>query len=205
MARTAALRRPVRRLLRAYFVTMQVVLSYTIYSLRRRLRNSEKAVELADQVHRKNARRVLAAIVDLQGLFIKVGQLISVMANLLPQAFRKELETLQDSVPPCSFAEIAIRLREEFGEKSRQEIFSEFDENPVASASIGQVHVARLRSGEKVAVKVQYPDIETIVDTDLRALKRISRLAGRLLPDWGWNVIYSEIQKMVLAELDYRQ
>jgi len=75
----------------------------------------------------------------------------------------------------------------------------------VASASIGQVHLARLRSGEKVAVKVQYPDIETIVATDLRALKRISRLAARLLPDWGWNVIYSEIQKMVMSELDYRQ
>ena len=205
MARTAALRRPVRRLLRAYFVTMQVVLSYTLYSLRRRLRNSEKAEQLADQVHRKNARRVLAAIVDLQGLFIKVGQLISVMANLLPEAFRKELETLQDSVPPRPFSEVAIRLREEFGGKSAQEIFAEFDESPVASASIGQVHVARLRSGEKVAVKVQYPDIETIVATDLRALKRISRLAGRMLPDWGWDVIYSEIQKMVLAELDYRQ
>jgi len=205
MARTAALRRPVRRLLRAYFVTMQVVLSYTIYSLRRRLRNSEKAVELADQVHRKNARRVLAAIVDLQGLFIKVGQLISVMANLLPEAFRKELETLQDSVPPRPFSEVAIRLREEFGGKSPQELFAEFDENPVASASIGQVHVARLHSGEKVAVKVQYPDIETIVATDLRALKRISRLAGRMLPDWGWDVIYSEIQEMVMAELDYRQ
>ena len=204
-ARTAALRRPGRRLLRAYFVTMQVVLSYTLYSLRRRLRNSEKAVELADQVHRKNARRVLAAIVDLQGLFIKVGQLISVMANLLPDAFRKELETLQDSVPPRPFSEVAIRLREEFGGKSPQEIFAEFDENPVASASIGQVHVARLHSGEKVAVKVQYPDIETIVATDLRALKRISRLAGRMLPDWGWEVIYGEIQKMVLAELDYRQ
>jgi predicted unusual protein kinase regulating ubiquinone biosynthesis (AarF/ABC1/UbiB family) len=184
---------------------MQVVLSYTLYSLRRRLRNSEKAEQLADRVHRKNARRVLAAIVDLQGLFIKVGQLISVMANLLPEAFRKELETLQDSVPPRPFSEVAIRLHEEFGGKSAQEIFAEFDESPVASASIGQVHVARLRSGEKVAVKVQYPDIETIVATDLRALKRISRLAGRMLPDWGWDVIYGEIQKMVLAELDYRQ
>ena len=184
---------------------MQVVLSYALYSLRRRLRNSESAEHLADQVHRKNAQRVLAAIVDLQGLFIKVGQLISVMANLLPAAFRKELETLQDSVPPRPFSEVEIRLREELGGKSPQEVFAEFDVHPVASASIGQVHVARLRSGEKVAVKIQYPDIETIVATDLRALRRISRLAGRMLPDWGWDVIYSEIQKVVLAELDYRQ
>ena len=63
-AQTAALRRPIRRLLRAYFVTMQVVLSYTLFSLRRRLRNSEKAEQLMDQVHRKNAQRVLAAIID---------------------------------------------------------------------------------------------------------------------------------------------
>ncbi|HEY5281410.1 MAG TPA: AarF/UbiB family protein, partial [Polyangia bacterium] len=181
-ARTAALRKPLRRLLRVYLVTMQVVLSYALYSLRRRLRSSDNARDLSDQVHRKNAQRVLAAIVDLQGLFIKVGQLISVMANLLPDAFRKELETLQDSAPPRPFSEIEIRLREEFGAKFPQEIFAEFNETPVASASIGQVHVARLRSGEKVAVKVQYPDIETIVATDLRALKRISRLAAWLLP-----------------------
>jgi len=184
---------------------MQVVLSYAIYSLRRRLRGGEAAAQFADRVHRKNAQRVLAAIVDLQGLFIKVGQLISVMANLLPAAFRKELETLQDSVPPRSFEELEIRLREEFHGKSPRQIFAEFDLQPVASASIGQVHVARLHSGEKVAVKIQYPGIEIIVATDLRALKRIFKVAGWLLPDWGWNVIYGEIQGMVLAELDYRQ
>jgi len=198
-----ALRRPLRRLLCAYSVTMKVVLSYAVFALRRRLRSPETAELLADRIHQKNARRVLAAIVDLQGLFIKVGQLISVMANLLPAAFRKELETLQDSVPPRPFDEVELRLREELGRGPR-EIFAEFDEQPVASASIGQVHVARLRSGEKVAVKVQYPDIETIVATDLRALKRIARIVSRLLPDWGWDVIYREIRKMVLAELDYR-
>jgi len=203
--RSRALRRPFRRLLRAYFVTMEVVLSYSFYSLRRRLRTREQAEKLADTVHRKNARRVLAAIVDLQGLFIKVGQLISVMANLLPAAFRKELETLQDSVPPRPFSEVEVRLREELGGRAPREVFAEFDESPVASASIGQVHVARLRSGEKVAVKIQYPDIETIVATDLHALRRIFKILGWLLPDWGWKVIYKEIEKMVLAELDFRQ
>jgi ubiquinone biosynthesis protein len=203
--RPATLRRPIRRLLRAYFVTVQVVLSYAMLSLRRKLRGEDKARELADAVHRQNARRVLRAIIELQGLFIKVGQLISVMANLLPSAFRKGLETLQDSVPPRSFAEVEVRLREELRGRSPQEIFAEFDPTPVASASIGQVHIARLPNGEKVAVKIQYPDIETIVATDLRALRRIFQVAGWLLPDWGWNVIYAEIQKMVMAELDYRQ
>jgi len=204
-ARAAAHRRPARRLLRSYLATARVVLSYAFFSLRRRLRGREQAALLAEQVHRKNARRVLATIVDLQGLFIKVGQLISVMANLLPDAFRKELETLQDSVPPRPFSEVVVRLREELGGNAPREVFAEFDEQPVASASIGQVHIARLRSGEKVAVKIQYPGIETIVATDLRALRRIFQVLAWLLPDWGWNVIYGEIKKMVLAELDYRQ
>jgi ubiquinone biosynthesis protein len=204
-AQAAASRKPMRRLLRAYFVTMQVVVSYALLALRRRLRGNQSAAQLAERAHRKNARRVLAAIVDLQGLFIKVGQLISVMANLLPDAFRKELETLQDSVPPRPFAEVEVRLREELGGRRLEEVFAEFDHTPVASASIGQVHVARLHSGEKVAVKIQYPGIETIVATDLRALKRIVAIVGRLLPDWGWSVIHAEIEKMVMAELDYRQ
>lgn len=194
-----------RRLLRAYFVTVQVVMSYALFSVRRKLRGSEAAAHLGDEAHRRNARRVLAAIIDLQGLFIKVGQLISVMANLLPDTFRKELETLQDSVPPRPFSEVEIRLREELGGRSIDQVFAEFEQTPVASASIGQVHVARLHSGEKVAVKIQYPGIETIVATDLRALHRIFKIISRLLPDWGWNVIYGEIRTMVLAELDYRQ
>jgi len=65
--------------------------------------------------------------------------------------------------------------------------------------------VARLRSGEKVAVKIQYPGIETIVATDVRALRRIVQVVSWLLPDWGWQAIHAEVKKMVLAELDYRQ
>jgi predicted unusual protein kinase regulating ubiquinone biosynthesis (AarF/ABC1/UbiB family) len=205
VVRAAAGRTLLRRLLRAYAVTARVVLSYVLFGLRRRLRGQKQATRLAEHVHRQNARRVLAAIVDLQGLFIKVGQLISVMANLLPDAFRKELETLQDSVPPRPFSEVEVRLREELGGKAPHEVFAEFEAQPVASASIGQVHVARLRSGEKVAVKIQYPGIETIVATDLRALRRIVQVVSWLLPDWGWDAIHAEIKRMVLAELDYRQ
>ncbi len=203
--RAAARRKRARRLFYVYRVMAQVVLSYAWLAVRRHLHGQAYAERLVERAHRRNARRVLAAIVALQGLFIKVGQLISVMANLLPDAFRKELETLQDSVPPRPFSEVEVRLREELGGRAPQEVFAEFDPNPVASASIGQVHVARLRSGEKVAVKIQYPGIEAIVATDLRALRRIMKVVGRLLPDWGWNAIHAEVQKMVLAELDYRQ
>ena len=195
--RSAVYRRPLRRLLRAYRVTLQVVLSYALLRLRRRFRSEEAATELVQAVHRQNARRVLATIEELQGLFIKVGQLISVMANMLPEAFRRELQTLQDRVPPRPYEDIEARLVQELGGRQPSQVFGEFDRTPVASASIGQVHVARLHSGEKVAVKVQYPGIETIVKTDLSVIRRV-------LPDWGWATIYREIREMVLAELDYQ-
>lgn len=202
-SRTAIYRRPFRRLLKAYVVMTQVVLSYLVLVLRRRLRSEEAATEITQETHRRNARRVLGAIVELQGLFIKVGQLISILANFLPEVFRRELAALQDRVPPRSYADIEARLREEFGGRGPAEVFAEFDPEPVASASIGQVHVARLRSGEQVAVKVQYPDIEMVVRTDLRALSRIFGLLRWFLPDWGFDTIYREIREMVLAELDF--
>jgi len=192
------------RLITAYFVTTQVVLSYVALAATRRFRRPEAVERLTRAKHQRNARRIEAAIVKLRGLFIKVGQLISIMANFLPDAFREELQGLQDQVPPRPYRDIEARLREEFGGRSPTEVFAEFSTEPVASASIGQVHRARLPSGEAVAVKVQYPDIEEIVRTDLRALKRIFSVLRWFLPDYGFETIYGEIREMVLAELDYR-
>jgi ubiquinone biosynthesis protein len=202
--RSVAYRRPWRRLLRAYRVTLQIAWSYVFLRLRRRLRGQEAGEELLQKVHRENARRVLATIEELQGLFIKVGQLISVLANMLPEAFRKELEKLQDRAPPRSYDDIERRIVAELGGRKPTELFSQFSPEPVASASIGQVHVAYLYSGQKVAVKVQYPGIEDIVRTDLSIIRRIIGLLRRFLSDWGWNTIYNEIREMVLEELDYR-
>jgi predicted unusual protein kinase regulating ubiquinone biosynthesis (AarF/ABC1/UbiB family) len=200
----AGRRRPRSRLFRAYAATFQIALSYAWLALQRRFRTPDRMEALTTAAHRRNAHRAREAIVDLQGLFIKVGQLISIMANFLPEAFRRELEGLQDQVPPRPYADIEARLREEFGGRAPSEVFAEFDPDPIASASIGQVHVARLHTGEKVAVKVQYPDIEEIVRTDLRALRRIFGLLGHFMPEWGFDTIYREIREMVLAELDYR-
>jgi predicted unusual protein kinase regulating ubiquinone biosynthesis (AarF/ABC1/UbiB family) len=203
--RASVYRRPWRRLFKAYFVTTQVVVSYFFLALRQRFHSGEGQAQLLAEAHKRNARRVELAIVQLQGLFIKVGQLISIMANFLPEAFRRELQGLQDNVPPRPYQDIEARLREEFGGRSPDEVFAEFARQPVASASIGQVHLGRLRTGEAVAVKVQYPDIDVIVRTDLRALKRIFAVLRWFMPDWGFETIYAEIREMVMAELDYRQ
>jgi len=193
------------RLLVAYFVTTQVALSYLLLAVARRFRRPQAIERMTAEKHRKNARRIEAAILRLRGLFIKVGQLISIMANFLPDAFREELERLQDQVPPRPYRDIEARLREEFGGRSPTELFAEFSPEPVASASIGQVHRARLRSGEQVAVKVQYSDIEDMVRIDLHALRRIFNVLRWFMPDYGFDTIYGEIREMVLAELDFRR
>jgi len=196
--------RPYSRLFTAYTVTARVTLSYVLLALSRRFRSAESYQRVTRDKHQRNARRIEAAIIRLRGLFIKVGQLISIMANFLPDAFREELRGLQDQVPPRPYRDIEARLREEFDGRAPTEVFAEFNTEPVASASIGQVHIARLPTGERVAVKVQYPDIEEIVRTDLRALKRIFGLLRWFMPDYGFDTIYREIREMVLAELDFR-
>jgi len=197
--------RSLTRLLIVYWVTLRVTLSYAGLAMARRFRSDEALARLTREKHRKNALRIEAAIVRLRGLFIKVGQLISIMANFLPDAFRHELASLQDQVPPRPYDDIQDRLRQEFEGRGPQDLFAEFSITPVASASIGQVHRARLHSGEEVAVKVQYFDIEETVKTDLRAMRRIVGLLRWVMPDYGFDTIYEEIRSMVLAELDYRQ
>jgi ubiquinone biosynthesis protein len=193
-----------RRFLIAYFVTFRVVVSYLSLKFQARFRSPASIDELTRRKHRSNARRIHRTISSLQGLFIKVGQLISIMTNFLPEEFRAELEGLQDQVPPRPYADVERRIREEFDGRAPSELFAEFDRRPVASASIGQVHRARLASGESVAVKVQYPDIEEIVRIDLRTLKRIFNIISWFVPYKGLDGIYREIRSMILSELDFR-
>ena len=197
-------RPPLRiRSVRAYWTTFVVIGSYLWLRLRARWHSDAWVEHHLRQVNLRNARRIERTIVELQGLFIKVGQLISIMTNFLPEEFRKELEGLQDAVPPRPYADIEARLREEHG-RPPSEVFAQFEERPIASASIGQVHIARLENGQKVAVKVQYPDIEEIVRRDLNTLRRIFKIIGWFVPYQGLEELYREIRSIVMEELDYR-
>ena len=200
--------RPPARMLRffkAYWVTFRVIASYLSIRLQAKFRAKESIARILHDKHIRNARRIERAIIQLQGLFIKVGQLISIMTNFLPDEFREQLEGLQDNVPPRPYPDIERRIREELDGRSPDELFARFRRRPVASASIGQVHIAYLHSGEKVAVKVQYPDIEDIVRSDLRTLQRIFRIVGFFVPQQGLEQVYREIRAMILDELDFRR
>ncbi len=190
------------RFWRAHWTALVVILSYSRLSLLSRIRGRDYVDSIIAEVHRRNAKRIEQSILKLKGLFIKVGQLISIMTNFLPEEFRKPLESLQDQIPPRPSGEIQAQIEQELG-KPLKELFASFDPPPLASASLGQVHRATLASGEEVVVKVQHADIDTMVRQDLHIIRRIMQLITRLVGIQGLDLVYRQVREMVLAELDF--
>jgi ubiquinone biosynthesis protein len=191
------------RFVRAYTTTFQVIFSYLSLFWAAKLFGRAYRDQNIQAVHKANAKRVYATILELQGLFIKVGQLLSIMANFLPQEFRVELEGLQDQVPPRAFSEIAPRIEEELGARV-DDIFDDFHREPIASASLGQVHEARTKEGLRVAVKVQHQDIDEIVRLDLKTIRRIISIVQWFVPVQGLDGYYHQIKDLLKQELDFK-
>jgi predicted unusual protein kinase regulating ubiquinone biosynthesis (AarF/ABC1/UbiB family) len=189
------------RFVRAYGTTFLVIASYLWLGARTRLLGRSWRDGQVGQLHARNARRVYRTILRLQGLFIKVGQLLSIMANFLPPEFRAELEGLQDQVPPRPFDEIEERLKSELGD--RMALVESLERDPTASASLGQVHSARLADGRRVAIKVQHRDIDRIVRLDLRTIRRIMAIVQWFVPVQGLDAYYHQIKELLSQELDF--
>jgi len=185
-----------------YATTARVLVSYAGIRARRPFLSPEDYNARLVERHQANARRIRDAIIRAGGLFIKVGQLISILSNFLPPEFRRQLEGLQDRLPPRPYDEIAARIRAELG-RAPEDAFSELDPVPVATASLAQVHVARLPDGRKVAVKVQHENIEQIARADLVAVRRIIALVQRATGLRGLEAYHPEISQMIAEELDF--
>ncbi|MGN7762168.1 ABC1 kinase family protein [Paenibacillus sp. 22594] len=174
---------------------------YHLLSLPRRMITQEvhESLTLGERI-----RRVLE---DLGPTFVKLGQLASTRSDLLPDSIIQELVKLQDSVPPFS-AETARNILEQELDQSIDEMFSYFENAPLAAASIGQVHRAVLHGGQSVAVKIQRPGVMRTMTRDLEILQDLSALAERKM-DWakqyGLTRMVEEFSRALLAELDYGQ
>jgi len=184
-------------------MTLEVMSSYLWLAFKTRIFGADRMRDKRIACHERNARRIEKTITELKGLFIKVGQTLSIMTNFLPAPLTSGLEGLQDDVPPHPYDEIKARFIQEF-DKPPEEIYAHFDEEPIASASLGQVHKAQLPDGTLVAVKVQYPEIDKIVAIDLKAMKRIFFVLHLFFPGYGLKEVYLEIAEMVHQELDYQ-
>jgi ubiquinone biosynthesis protein len=155
------------------------------------------------RTHERAAREVLATALSLRGVVIKVCQVIATRADVFPPPFIEILKQCHDAVPPHPFEVVREVVERELG-KPLGAVYAEFDERPIASASLAQVHRARLHDGREVAVKVQYPEIEALVPSDLGNIRRACRVYEffdpqplELLP------LLDELVKHLALELDF--
>ncbi len=154
--------------------------------------------------HRRGAGRLLDAAEALGGTLIKAGQFASTRPDLLPTVYTETLSSLQDRLPPQPQTVIERAVARELG-RPIAEVFSEFEAEPIAAASIAQVHRARLRSGNEVAVKVQYPGVAALMEADLDALESIFAALARLEPDMKLQPIAHYLRWTLPLELDFRR
>ncbi|WP_214324580.1 ABC1 kinase family protein [Nonomuraea sediminis] len=161
---------------------------------------------IATEVQARTAEQIFKVLGELKGGAMKIGQLLSVLESALPPAvigpYRAALTKLQDSAPPMPATTVHRVLAEDFGQGWREH-FASFDDEPAASASIGQVHRAVWADGRAVAVKVQYPGAAKALTSDLKQLGRIVKLFGVVLPGLDVRSFVQELQDRVVEELDY--
>lgn len=150
------------------------------------------------------AEKLVATLGDLKGLAMKIGQQVSMDPDLLTPEVRAVVARLQNQAPPMPWAQVQEVIRSELG-KAPTEAYAQFDETPIASASLGQVHRAVTHDGHEVAVKVQYPDIARALKADLDNLgTMVSVLASSTRLTQG-KAYFAELRESMMDELDYRQ
>ena len=174
------------------------------YALRRKDKISD-ADTAPDNAGGSTGKRLRLAFEELGPTFVKLGQLLSIRQDMLPPDVIEELKKLQDSVQPFPFADVKALIEVEFND-SLENIYQEFDEEPLAAASIAQVHHARLISGKEVAVKVQRPGIEKVIGLDLDILSEMAHFFdhhtkyGEL---YDFSGMVDDFQKTIQNEMDF--
>ncbi len=167
-----------------------------------------KLLGSSEESRTNTAKRIRLVLEELGGSFVKLGQIISTRPDLIPMEIIEELRRLQDEVAPLPFDELRAELEKQLGAPISQ-VFSDFDEIPIASASIGQVHRAKLHTKEglvDVVVKIQRPNVKDVIERDMDLLYWLAHTIERSIPEAG---IYSpvalvaEFDRAVSAELDF--
>jgi predicted unusual protein kinase regulating ubiquinone biosynthesis (AarF/ABC1/UbiB family) len=192
-----------KRLLRLASMTARVATGYTASRVKAVFQSKEAAERDRARAHEQAGELIAQTLGELKGAVMKVGQMASIAGDLLPKELSEALGALQREAPPMDFEVIAEQIERELG-AAPASLFERFDEQPFASASIGQVHRARTDDGREVVVKVQYPGVDAAVDSDLAHLKIALRASGlvrvkrKVLDD-----VFGELRARLHEELDY--
>lgn len=180
----------------------KVAFAYLAFWLRSRWSDDDEKESMRNETHLKAALELLATMGYLRGAVMKLGQMLGSLPEVVPEQIAQVLSSLHFEAPPMHYAMVRDVFLDEFGREPEQ-MFASFERNAFAAASLGQVHRARLHSGEAVAVKIQYPGIAGTICADVRNLRLLLQ-PMRFGKDWQ-NVQdkLAEIEKVFLAEADY--
>ena len=171
------------------------------------VRSEEASTAALEKRHVETAEQIVEVLGTMKGAAMKLGQVLSFLdVGLVPEdhreEFQKKLAKLRDAAPKVGFKDMRKVVEQDMGEPLK-ESFAEFEEEPIAAASIGQVYRAKLHDGRDVAVKVQYPGVNAAVRSDMQNLGVILRLMRRLTPQLDMQSVAQEIRARVEEELDY--
>ncbi len=196
---------PTRRLLKLAGMSTAIAGRVATHSAKSLFLSGEQREKERLKMLEKIGSEVAKTLGEMKGAVMKVGQVASQIKDLLPKEFTQALETLQKESPPMPFRVIRKQIIDELGAPPH-ELFLEMDEAPFAAASIGQVHRAVLPDGREVVIKVQYPGVAESIESDLKHLRRILKLAGLLkVESHVIDEIFAEIKNRLYDELDYVQ
>ncbi len=181
-------------------IAARILLGYRFLAARKKKLTPEAYQQRLHEHHLRSARRLYDGVLRLQGLMIKIGQTLGSRGDLLPDEYMQILSRLQDRVPPRPFHQMRPHIERQLGTPIEQ-VFAEFDPEPVAAASLAQVYRAQLKNGHRVAVKVVYPNIERLVRTDLWILKAVLWLESRFY-SFPLEPVYRELAANIPHEVD---
>ncbi len=189
------------RFVRAGVTVLAAVVRYLTLKVRRHLPGLRPTERSWDRAHAKTGRAIHRLATGMGGAFVKLGQVLGARADVMPPSLIEPLRGLHDRVPPRPFATLRGHVERELG-RPLDEVFAHVDEQPIAAASLAQVHRARLKSGEDVVIKVQYPEARKLFPIDMGSLRRAVR-AVRWLAGIDLRPLANELAAQVCLELEF--
>jgi aarF domain-containing kinase len=182
----------------------KIAAAYAFYWIRGWFKNADQREKLLAETHWRNAVRVLDSMSYLRGAAMKVGQTLANFPDIVPREFVETLDQLHFDAPPMHWSLLREMVHNELGDDP-ENLFASFENRAFAAASLGQVHGARLKTGEEVAIKIQYPGIARTIREDVRNLQMFM-LPARLSRDWeNTKEQFSDLRARLERETDYKQ